>query len=67
MSKTQTEAERQAAADGLPAEVLRFRLEVLTKELDSIQGAIRKIDDIGSAVKNWAILTWTGSIAGLLS
>lgn len=53
-------AEARVAAFGL-------RLEILKKELDFIDGAIRKIDDIGSGVKNWAILTWSGSVAALLS
>ena len=43
-----------------------FRLEMLKKELDFIDGSIRKIDDIGNSIKNWAILAWTGSIAVIL-
>lgn len=43
-----------------------FRLEMLKKELDYIDGSIRKIDDIGNSIKNWAILAWTGSIAVIL-
>ncbi len=33
-----------------------FRLEMLNKELDFIDSSIRKIDDIGNSLKNWAIL-----------
>lgn len=43
-----------------------FRLEILKKELDFIDNSIRKIDDIGNSIKNWAILAWTGSIAAIL-
>lgn len=43
-----------------------FRLEMLKKELDFIDSFIRKIDDIGNSIKNWAILAWTGAIAIIL-
>jgi len=43
-----------------------FRLEMLQKELDFIDSSIRKIDDIGNSIKNWAILSWTGAIALIL-
>jgi hypothetical protein len=43
-----------------------FRLEMLKKELDYIDGSIRKIDDTGNRIKNWAILAWTGAIAVIL-
>lgn len=43
-----------------------FRLEMLKKELDFIDNSIRKIDDIGNSIKNWAILAWTGAIAIIL-
>ena len=43
-----------------------FRLEMLKKELDFIDSSIRKIDDIGNSIKNWAILSWTGSITIIL-
>src|SRR5690242_18540094 len=43
-----------------------FRLEILKKELDFIDNSIRKIDDIGNSIKNWAILAWTGVIAAIL-
>jgi len=47
-------------------EAFAFRLEMLKKELDFIDGSIRKIDDIGNSIKNWAILAWTGAIAIIL-
>ena len=43
-----------------------FRLEMLKKELDYIDGSIRKIDDTGNSIKNCAILAWTGAIAVIL-
>jgi hypothetical protein len=39
---------------------------MLKKELDFIDSSIRKIDDIGNSIKNWAILSWTGAIATIL-
>lgn len=47
-------------------DVFAFRLEMLKKELDFIDSSIRKIDDIGNSIKNWAILSWTGAIAIIL-
>lgn len=47
-------------------QALQFRLDILIKELDILDSAIRKIDDIGSSIKNWAIVVWTGSIAVIL-
>jgi len=44
-----------------------FRLEILIKELDTIDASIRKIDDIGNSIKNWAILAWTGSVTAILT
>ena len=39
-----------------------YQLEVLKAELTHIDGAIRQHDEITKSVKNWAILTWTGSL-----
>lgn len=50
-----------------PSPALLFRLDILKRELESIDNSIRKIDDIGNSIKNWAILAWTGSIAAILS
>jgi hypothetical protein len=44
-----------------------IRLEAIKQELDHIESAIRKIDDIANSIKNWAIVTWGGSIALLLN
>jgi len=48
-------------------DAFEFRLEILKKELDAIDSSVRKIDDIGNSTKNWAILTWTGSVAIILT
>jgi len=47
-------------------EIQEIRFETIQKELDHIESAIRKIDDIANSIKNWAIVTWGGSIALLL-
>lgn len=44
-----------------------YRLEILKKELDTINESIRKIDDIGNSIKNWSILAWTGSVTAILT
>ncbi|HIP33553.1 MAG TPA: hypothetical protein EYG89_02205 [Bacteroidia bacterium] len=44
-----------------------FRIEILKKELDTIDNSMRKIDDIGNSIKNWAIITWAGSISIILT
>jgi len=44
-----------------------FKLEMLKKELDMIDKHMRKIDDIGNSIKNWAIVTWAGSISAILT
>jgi len=48
-------------------DAFNFRLEILKKELDSINTSMKKIDDIGNSIKNWAILIWAGSISAILS
>ena len=48
-------------------EALQYRLDILKKELDVIDSSIRKIDDIGNSIKNFAIVVWSGSIAILLA
>lgn len=48
-------------------DVFSFRIEILKKELDTIDNAMRKIDDIGNNIKNWAIITWAGSISIIIT
>ncbi len=43
-----------------------IRFEIIKKELDHIESTIRKIDDLENSIKNWAIVTWGGSIAILV-
>jgi hypothetical protein len=47
-------------------ELFLFRLEILKAELASIAESIRKIDEIGNSIKNWAIVTWAGAIAVII-
>lgn len=42
---------------------LFFRqFDILKKELDLIDAAIRQVDDITKGIKNWAIVTWSASV-----
>ena len=43
------------------------QFDLLKKELDLIDTAIRQIDDITKGVKNWAIVTWTASLGVTLA
>ncbi len=56
----------QANENSSKNDAFAFRLEMLNKELDYIHSSIRKIDDIGNSIKNWAIVAWTGYIAVIL-
>lgn len=40
---------------------------ILEKEIDTINDIIARMDGITQATKNWAIVTWAGSIALALS
>jgi hypothetical protein len=44
-----------------------IQLELLSNELKSIDGAIRQHDEITKSIKNWAVVTWTGSLGVALS
>ena len=48
-------------------DLFTYRLEILKKELDYIDSSVRKIDDIENSIKNWAILTWAGSLSIILT
>ena len=39
-----------------------FQLELLKGEIDTINTIIGRMDTITQATKNWAIVTWTGSV-----
>lgn len=47
--------------------VLEKQFDLLTQELQLIDGAIRQHDEIPKGIKNWAIVTWTASIGVCLS
>ena len=47
-------------------DAFEYRFGILKRELDTIDSSIRKIDEIGNSIKNWAILAWTGSGAAIL-
>lgn len=44
-------------------ESFQYRLSILMKEIELTDKAIERIDDITQTVKNWAIITWAGSIS----
>jgi hypothetical protein len=44
-------------------ESFKYRLEILSKEIDLTNSAIDRIDGITQAVKNWAIVIWAGSVS----
>ncbi|MDJ0617777.1 MAG: hypothetical protein QNJ63_13725 [Calothrix sp. MO_192.B10] len=43
-------------------QVFDYQIDLLKEELKHVDGAIRQHDEITKSIKNWAILTWTGSI-----
>jgi hypothetical protein len=45
-----------------PKRLLDVQLELLDTELAHITGAIRQNDEMTRSLKNWAIVTWTGSV-----
>jgi hypothetical protein len=36
--------------------------EMLNTEIEHVDGTIRQLDQITMSVKNWAVITWTGSV-----
>jgi len=42
--------------------IIEYQFDLLKKELDLIDTAIRQIDDITKGIKNWAIVTWTAAL-----
>jgi hypothetical protein len=49
------------------AQSLNYQLEFLKLEFDAIHQTIKRIDEISQTIKNWAILTWAGSISLAIS
>lgn len=51
----------------MPGSLFFRQFDILKKELDLIDTAIRQIDDITKGIKNWAIVTWSASVGVSLS
>ena len=62
MSKTDA-----ADANSHDVQAFEFQLKLLEIEVDLINKAIARLDEHTRATRNWAIVTWTGSIALSLS
>ncbi len=43
-----------------------YQLQTLTSEIEHINQAIARLDEMTQTTKQWAILTWTGSISFIL-
>jgi hypothetical protein len=43
-----------------------YQLGLITLEMEMIERTIAKMDEITQSIKNWAIVTWAGSVAILL-
>jgi hypothetical protein len=42
---------------------LNYQLELLKMEIDTIEHIIARMDEMTQTTKNWAVVTWAGSIA----
>lgn len=51
----------------MASSVFDLQFNLLKKELDLIDTAIRQIDDTTKGVKNWTIVTWTAAMGAGLS
>lgn len=51
----------------MPGNLFFRQFDILKKELDLIDAAIRQIDDITKSIKNWAIVAWSASVGVSLS
>ena len=45
---------------------LAFQLDMLKMEFEAVNSSIEHIGSICQGIKNWAIVTWTGSVGLLL-
>lgn len=43
-----------------------YQLGLVTLEMEMIERTIARMDEIAQSIKNWAIVTWAGSVAILL-
>ncbi len=58
----------QSSDDKMPSnECLAYQLDILKEEIRSINDIVARMDTITQATKNWAIVTWTASIAFIIS
>ena len=55
------------SSDSYKQEAFKYQLEILKMEIDIIDKAITRIDEITQSTKNWAVVIWSGSIGLLLS
>ena len=46
---------------------LNFQMEILKQEIDIIEKIIARIETVTQTIKNWALVSWTGSIGFALS
>ena len=47
-------------------QAFKFQLEMFKQEIDTINRTISRFDEHARATRNWAIVTWAGSIALIL-
>lgn len=47
--------------------VLEYQLEILKLEIETVNAAIRQMDEITKNVKQWAIALWTAALGGALT
>lgn len=53
-------------ADSGQDNAFEFRLKILEKELDTINGIVERHDRFTQTTKNWAILVWVGTVSLIL-
>ena len=61
--EAQKDLKPEPALNGPETESLRYLLDLLKIEIQSIDQIIARMDGITQTTKNWAIITWAGSIA----
>ena len=50
----------------LTSQGFEYQLGLITLEMEMIERTIARMDEITQTIKNWAIVTWAGSVAILL-
>jgi hypothetical protein len=51
----------------MASNVLEYQLEILKLEIETVNAAIRQMDEITKNVKQWAIALWTAALGGALT